>query len=292
MFTEIQMMKLKEKFYMQARQFNKFDGIDKKILESIDKRIEQFEKVYLKDLKIHAYYKLEKYYTVIRYLAYNTEMSFDEKAIFLIKMCDPSCLIYNNYKALELTPLKVIEGITDEKEKAEKEANNEREIISYKNATRSQIGFFEAKLLKIEELYIKKLKKEFIPNCAKDYGDTLFIGDYDFYSIDQADYARIKTTVKDYLDTVDNPDLKTTIYHILYQNNLLGLRNLTEQLLFFILATDPNLEFLTIYYEECNWSYIKERSLLEHGYYSKHLFKVEENYAKAFEVQHKLNLWK
>ena len=292
MFTEIQMVKIRSKFYMQAQYFQNFTNITDKDLKLIDEKIEHFNRIYLKDLKVHSYYKLEKYYTVIRYLGYNTELTFDQKVIFLIKVCDPKCLIYNNYKSLELIPKKEIEDTKDEKEKQSKIDCNESAIIGYKNATRNELGFYEAKLVKFEEAYIKLFKKEFVPCCAKDNSSLLFVGEYDFKAISSEDYLRVKKIVSDYLSDVECVDYKTVIYHILFQNNLLGLKTLTEKLLFFILVCDPDLEFLSVYYEECNWTSMKERCLDQFSYYSKAIFKIEEDYADAFIPQHKLNLWK
>lgn len=292
MFTETQMLKIRSKFYMQAQYFEKFANISKKDLKLIDEKIEHFYKVYLKDVKVHSYFKLEKYYTAIRYLAYNTELTFDQKIIFLIKVCDPKCLIYNNYKSLELIPKREIDATEDENEKKMKNECNESAIISYKNATRSELGFYEAKLLKMEEAYIKSFKKEFIPCCAKDNSNLLFVGEYDFKAISSDDYLRVVKIASDYLNDVECVDYKTVIYHILFQNDLLHLKTLTEKLLFFILVCDPDLDFLRVYYEECNWASIKERCLDQFSYYSKAIFKIEEDYAAAFVPQHKLNLWK
>ena len=240
MFTETQMVKIRSKFYMQAQYFEKFANISKKDLKLIDEKIEHFYRVYLNDLKVHSYFKLEKYYTVIRYLGYNTELTFDQKVIFLIKVCDPKCLIYNNYKSLELIPKREIDATEDEKEKKMKNECNESAIISYKNATRSELGFYEAKLLKMEEAYIKSFKKDFVPCCAKDNSNLLFVGEYDFKAISSDDYLRVVKIASDYLIDVECVDYKTVIYHILFQNDLLHLKTLTEKLLFFILVCDPD----------------------------------------------------
>ena len=62
--------------------------------------------------------------------------------------------------------------------------------------------------------------------------------------------------------------------------------------LFFILAVDPELDYLNIYDDECMWDKIEERIREEKEYFNKDLIFVEKDYCEAFGLENKRkNLW-
>lgn len=294
MITPYQMDNIKKKFFQYSVNTKRMAEITPERLEEIKEDIKFFdEKIYTKPIKgdIRAN-KLERYYRAASYIIGRRDYTFDERAAFLIMASDPELVMYKGYKALDLTSNKVIEEIEDDKERISAVQRNELIIDEYASEVRNQIGFYEPKLVKFEEMFFKKFVKEFIPHSGKDFGNELFLLRHSFDKITPADYLQVKDAVKKYKEEVENIDIKTAIYHILFQNNLLGLRTNEQLLLFFILVIDPELDFYQIYLEESMWDKIEERTLEEKGYFNKYLYVIERDYDVAFNPEDKRKrLW-
>lgn len=293
MITPYAMEAIKNRFYQYAVKTKNMKEVTDDRIEAIESVLANYRERFLDgDTKTGSMYKLERYYNALRYVDGRRDFTFDEKMIFVIKLVDPECKMYRLYRALDITTNSEIAAIEDKKEQAAAKLKQEITINEFQAAVRSELGFYEGKLIKFEEHYFKKFIKEFVDKCSKDYGNVFFSRERDFSKMIPAQYMRVRSIVSDYLTKVGTVDPKTVIFHVIYQNNLLKLYSVEEQLLFFILAVDPELDYLNIYDDECMWDKIEERIREEKEYFNKDLIFVEKDYCEAFGLENKRkNLW-
>lgn len=292
MFTPEKMNQIKGKFYQYDVEYKKFNDVTKERLEEIKKDIKNFENRILNDTYKKKTFRLDRYYRILAYLSTKRDYTYDEKVAFVLLSCDPDLAFYKGYKSLDFQSSAKIEAMEDPEEQLHAKEYNNLLFAELAAEVRIQIGFYEPKLLKYEEAFFKKFTRELIPYSGKDYGNILFKLPHDFTQMTPAEYLFCKLQVSRYLSKVENIDIKTAIYHILFQPELLRLFSNEQRLLFFILAVDPELEFYQIYLDECTWNKIEARSKDEKGYFNENLYIVEKDYFKAFQPEDiKKKLW-
>lgn len=292
MFTPEKMQQIKCKFFQYDVGYKKFGAVTKERLDEIKKDIEDFENKILDSTYKKKSFRLDRYYRILAYLSTRRDYTYDEKVAFVLLSCDPELSLYKGYRALDFQSSATIEAMEDPKDQVRAKEYNELLFTELGAEVRSQIGFYEPKLLKYEEAFFKKFVKELIPYSGKDYGDNLFKLPHDFTQMTPTEYLFCKSQVSKYLTRVENVDIKTAIYHILYQPDLLRLFSNEQRLLFFILAVDPELEFYQIYLDECIWDKIEARTKEEKGYFNENLYIIERDYFRAFQPEDiKKKLW-
>ena len=89
----------------------------------------------------------------------------------------------------------------------------------------------------------------------------------------------------------DKYKTKIATYITTNQMQLIGLNTFAEQLAFYILVVDPNLDMLRIYEEESMIPNVEERIIEEFGYYNAELIKIEKKFHQRFCPSKKLSVW-
>ena len=72
---------------------------------------------------------------------------------------------------------------------------------------------------------------------------------------------------------------------------IFGRFHLMHQLIFLILASDPNLDALKIYEEESRMPNVEKRIKEEFGYYNPELLTLEKKFHKRFCPDKELSFW-
>ena len=282
MSMRIDTEQMSRKFFQYDVRFKNYDEINKEKIDELQERVKRFEDSILIDLSEKSLvYKLDRYGRTLAYLTHHHNLTFDEKMIFLIMTVDPECLAFKEFKKVEIIPQRQIDTIEDTKLRNNAFKDNEARKMGLQHDIREKIGFFDHRLIKFEDLYLRKFKNELLEECANDFGDNLFRHNFDFSSIDENTYTYVKNRVDWYRSVYQNYDIKTIIYHILFQNNILRLKSREQQVLFFFLFADPDLNNLVIYNEESKWELIEARIREEFGYYNPHMLFVESAYQKV-----------
>lgn len=247
----------RRKFYELARNYKKFIDINKSVIGRIDELIGKFEISYL-GLPNNKLTKLEIYQIAIKYLNGKHRMSFDEKVIFLIRLCDSECIMFKHFIDYN----------------SKKENANERDI--FRERVRDDLGFWDISLLRYEELYFRKFSKDLLSNFDSDCRELLFDKDYDFSRLTPLEIKYTIGKASWYRENYDATDIYTILYHVIFQYNVLHLYRIEQQLLFFILVIDPDYEMLKIYFEESKWDMVEARIYEVFRFYDIRLIRLEK----------------
>ena len=282
MSMNIDTEQMSRKFFQYDVRFKNYNEITQEKIEELQEAVKRFEDCILIDLNEKSFvYKIDRYGRTLAYLTHHHRLTFDEKLVFLIMTVDPECLAFKTFKKAEIVPQSQINLIEDKKLRDSAFKDNEARKLGLQSDIRQQIGFFDYRLIKFEDLYLRKFKNELLEVCANDFGDNLFRHNFDFSKLDEKAFTYVKNRVAWYRSVYQNYDIKTIIYHILFQNNILRLKNREQQILFFILFADPEFNNLVIYNEETKWESIEARIKEEFGYYNPHMLFVENAYQKV-----------
>ncbi len=273
----------RKRFYSDSNKFSFFDLLTPVTIEKIEKA--------LSDLFPVAKYprnSLERYLAVLGYLmdskANNDFKIFDYKIAFLIQAIDPNLSIYYHLLAIGFSP-------ADSEEIAGPRA---RSIISFIEKT---VGMFDPEFLKYEEVYFRKVKKEgiILSNIKFDESKKLldsFKGIPNFDEIKEIDFQLLSNKANYYFSACRNPkDVCTLSFNINNPNSILELFDVYRKAVFFILVIDPELIALRIYEEESTAEQIRERMLLELGFYYEGFIKLERLYCKRFFPEKSISEW-
>lgn len=293
---------LRTKLYQKNKEFKEFKGLNIEDLVRIANKI--YYKQEINQLTPQRFYpkdKLTKYTDTLTYLTnplIHTEIpSYDERIIFLIMSADPDLISFKEFLKSNIIPLQSIEKEKDPIKKEELNEQRKNAILDLQSRIRKQIGFYDSKLIRYEEIYFKKFISELeIINKVKQDNITKLLAIMPFItsldSITDVKYQELqkKAEIWHSLTNCEN-DLYTAAYSCVQQTQTIGLENILEQLVFFILISDPELNALKIYEEESRTDIIKERITEELHYYNPNLIKLESIYHARFCPDKELSPW-
>ena len=278
--------------FEKKKQYSKMININDEIINNLQELIPQFEEVFKQNTK--TLYVPDKryirYLNCVKFLLHNYKaklLSFDEKMMFLILACDPDCIILKKYEEAHImTKEKVLSAEVYEEKKYLNDVRN-KQIENLKSDVRKEIGFFEAELITYERDYTNRIlkKTEFNIDVKKDYSQFLLksLVQNNITKISDEDFDRVKKIAMYYLSCINgNIDHKILSNSIIYQNDLLHLKNTTEKVIFFILVIDPTLEAFKIYEDNCNLHVIKDLMIDKIGFYNRDLITLEKNYHSLY----------
>lgn len=291
---------LRTKLYQREKEFKNFENLTEEDFIRIENKIQLKEDVIQEKTK-KPLDKLTKYMEILTYLTNpNIHLefkTFDERILFLIMCEDPNLITFKEFLKTNLTSTQDIKKEQNPKAREELEKKRAQEILDLQTRVRNQIGFFDSKLLKFEKIYFQKFlsKQELISEVKQDNITILiallpFINSFE--SISEEDFALLQKKAQLWLaETNAVNDLYTAAYSCEYQNETLGLKNLSEKLAFLILTGDPDLKCLQIYEEESRTDEVKRRCLEELNYYNENLIKLEKLYHDRFCPNKELSPW-
>lgn len=273
----------KRRFYSDSNEFSFFELLTPVTIEKIEKS--------LNDLFPTTKYprsSLIRYFAVLDYLMNNKVNNdfkvFDYKIAFLIQAIDPDLSIYYHLLTTGFSPSDP-EEIT---------ASRARSIISFIEKT---VGIFDPEFLKYEQVYFQKVKQEgrVLSNIKFDESKKLldsFKGIPNFDEIKETEFQLLSNKANYYFSVCRNPkDVCTLSFNINNPNSVLELFNVYRKAVFFILVIDPELIALRIYEEESTAEQIRERMILELGFYHEGFVKLEQLYRKRFFPEKSISEW-
>lgn len=293
----------KTKFYQRERESKRFKEMTEEQLVAISKKV--YRRLEITEeapsYQLTRVNKLDRYQSTLIYLS-NPHIhfefkTFDERLAFLIMTVDPNLVAFKEYLKINLMSIAEISKVENLKERNRLYEERNQILLDYETRVRDQIGFFDAKLVKYEELFFKRFynEKELITEISQDNENIImqFAGIIkDFNSITDERFKELVSIAETWLSMVPTKyRSKIATYSITNQKKLLGLNTLAEQFAFFILATDRNLDMLRIYEEESMMPTVEERITEEFGYYNKALLALEKLFHERFCPDKKLSIW-
>lgn len=280
---------IRRRFFNYRIYFNNFSDINDEKIKAIKQKVKELNNIYnIDDLKKTNI--LEAYKIILYHLLYNSNIrfdDFDEKVIFVILAMDEKLVILNKYLAANIISIKQIKEATNIHEEVELKFKRKAQIKKYTEDVRNSLGFFENDLLTYEYQFYKKflVQKKFIQEVNIDYSKKLFdaiIYFKNFNSITKDEFNEVKEKALKYIQNNKDINYTTVIYHLLYQNDILKLKDYKQQFLFLILVIDPELKLLEIYEEECTWKNIEERAKSELNFFDENIIKLEKKFKEKF----------
>lgn len=282
---------IKKTFFEKKMYYKRMKNVtQEKIDEIIDKMIPEFEEFFKEHNKSMYFYdsRGSHYLDCIQYLLYNfkcKELTYDEKVLFLILCCDPECKILDNYENTEIMSKdEILDAELPDREFLNDKRNSQ--IEGFKSRCRSDVGFFDTDIISFERDYVNKIlkKTDFNTKINKDYTSNLLnmFKDDSFIKISDTDFKRVSDTAMFYLSSVSNNTSAITSNAILFQNDILKLRNNAERFIFFILVIDPELDAYKIYEDHCNMKKMKPVFIERFGFYEPLLIQIEKKYHELY----------
>lgn len=292
------------KFYQKERESKKFQTMDEEQLATVAKKLYRKEEISSNDVnpfQSPRITKLDKYIKVLQYLSnpsiHMEIKTFDERLAYLIMAVDPYLVTFKEFLKINLMTIEEITRIKDLKERNRLFDERNQIICEYESTVRDQIGFFDAKLLKYEELFFKRFynEKELITQVGQHNEDKFLLLScliQSFDSISNERYQELVEKAEVWLSMVpEKYRSKIATYSITNQKDLIGLETLAEQYAFYILIVDGNLDMLRIYEEESMIPKTEERIQEEFGFYNPSMITLEKLFHSRFCPEKKISIW-
>lgn len=292
------------KFYQKERESKKFQTMDEEQLATVAKKLYRKEEISSNDVnpfQSPRITKLDKYIKVLQYLSnpsiHMEIKTFDERLAYLIMAVDPYLVTFKEFLKINLMTIEEITRIKDLKERNRLFDERNQIICEYESTVRDQIGFFDAKLLKYEELFFKRFynEKELITQVGQHNEDKFLLLScliQSFDSISNERYQELVEKAEVWLSMVpEKYRSKIATYSITNQKDLIGLDTLAEQYAFYILIVDGNLDMLRIYEEESMIPKTEERIQEEFGFYNPSMITLEKLFHSRFCPEKKISIW-
>ena len=292
------------KFYQKERESKKFQTMDEEQLATVAKKLYRKEEISSNDVnpfQSTRITKLDKYIKVLQYLSnpsiHMEIKTFDERLAYLIMAVDPYLVTFKEFLKINLMTIEEITRIENLKERNRLFDERNQIICEYESTVRDQIGFFDAKLLKYEELFFKRFynNKELITQVGQHNEDKFLLLScliQSFDSISNERYQELVEKAEVWLSMVpEKYRSKIATYSITNQKDLIGLDTLAEQYAFYILIVDGNLDMLRIYEEESMIPKTEERIQEEFGFYNPSMITLEKLFHSRFCPEKKISIW-
>ena len=215
------------KFLNGSVSFNNFNNICETDFDKLYRIIDEITKIGFKyhDLKCKTF--LFNHFVRSFITAKNlNSLSFDEKMAILILAVDPDLEMYKTYLSFPSSESKYYdEGV--------------HSYIKLVNNVSAKIGMFDKDILKYEAYFFNRFfsDNELMFNVNKPYSLKL-IKKYNSGLMDSLSLDRINELldISNLIYSSKNVNCDNVAFNILYQTNLLSLKNSSEQIAFFILS--------------------------------------------------------
>lgn len=294
----------KTKFYQKERESKRFQTMDEEQLVAVTKKLYRKEEIASNDYNPHQtgrMPRLDRYVKTLQYLSnpsIHMELrTFDERVAYLIMAVDPYLVTFKEFLKINLMTIEEISKVENLKERNRLFEERNQTLCTYENTVREQIGFFDAKLLKYEELFFKRFynNRELITEVGQHNEDKFLLLSCLIQSFDNISDDRYEMLVKNaqiWLSQVpEQYRSKIATYSATNQKDLIGLQSLAEQYAFYILIVDGNLDMLRIYEEESMIPAMEERIQEEFGFYNPAMISLEKLFHSRFCQDKKISIW-
>jgi len=280
-----------KKLFSNYPKFDYFRNVDE---EKVNKNVEMFTSAHKTSLN-QFNPKLKTYQKALLAATNNIRLTFDEKILFLIKICDPKYRTY--YISLDYNILSKAE-IKDLPEEEQEDALYDNDLVKLerKDAIRSELGFYQPELIFYEKILILlKNKKDKIVSLStgikKDHTRALrskMINDNIDLSIADKELEYIMKEAQEYIKKYGIPSINDLAYQITIEGDNFNLRSLKEKLLFIMYVIDSNFEYYKSYESHGTWSDISKDVSSILGEYNQLIMDIEIRYNKQIK---KLSKW-
>ena len=304
MFNACSIEVLKTKFW-QRRHFTKnFEDINEENIKHIEKQAKIFREKAIETINQKdsiCYAKTRLYAETLNYLV-NPSISrdlptFDERLVFLFYAIDP------DFKISELfisAPYPTNFELSNADDETSKQLKNKKQIIDsvVNGQISSEYGFSDPYFNYFERRFYakRKLPTKLQKNITSNYVDELLTyckAVRHFTNATPEDYEHAIELAQNYLSQFDEtPTPNTVAYNLLKQNSLIGGDSTLKQIaMLFVLLIDPKFNMLKIYYDECMYQKMEERSLEELGFYNPELIRLEVEHHRKFTPEKIISEW-
>lgn len=289
------------KFYEKGKESKRFMDLTEDDLKELKKKVEEKRKMMSDNVTFRSVHmpKFDVYQSALEYLTNPTihlkYRTFDERVAFLIMMVDPELILFKEYLKLNVISKEEIAKVEDKKERAALLQKRNQAILNFQSTVREKLGFYDAKLIKYEEMYFNKFlgEKELITEVGNNNQEAIIFRAKvlsNFDSVSDERFEQLKDIAQGCL-SIAPYDTKVATYSVINQKKLLGLSGMAEQLALFILLVDSELDMLRIYEEESMMSEVERRIIEQFGYYNPELLKLEKKFHKRFCPDKELSFW-
>lgn len=289
------------KFYEKGKESKRFMDLTEDDLKELKKKVEEKRQMMSDNVTFRSVHmpKFDVYQSALEYLTNPTihlkYRTFDERVAFLIMMVDPELVLFREYLKLNVISKEEITKVEDKKERAALLQKRNQAILNFQSTVREKLGFYDAKLIKYEEMYFNKFlgEKELITEVGNNNQEAIIFRAKvlsNFDSISDERFEQLKDIAQGCL-SIAPYDTKVATYSVINQKKLLGLSGMAEQLALFILLVDSELDMLRIYEEESMMSEVERRIIEQFGYYNPELLKLEKKFHKRFCPDKELSFW-
>ena len=289
------------KFYEKGKESKRFMDLTEDDLKELKKKVEEKRKMMSDNVTFRSVHmpKFDVYQSALEYLTNPTihlkYRTFDERVAFLIMMVDPELVLFREYLKLNAISKEEIAKVEDKKERAALLQKRNQAILNFQSTVREKLGFYDAKLIKYEEMYFNKFlgEKELITEVGNNNQEAIIFRAKvlsNFDSVSDERFEQLKDIAQGCL-SIAPYDTKVATYSVINQKKLLGLSGMAEQLALFILLVDSELDMLRIYEEESMMSEVERRIIEQFGYYNPELLKLEKKFHKRFCPDKELSFW-
>ena len=289
------------KFYEKGKESKRFMDLTEDDLKELKKKVEEKRQMMSDNVTFRAVHmpKFDVYQSALEYLTNPTihlkYRTFDERVAFLIMMVDPELVLFREYLKLNVISKEEITKVEDKKERAALLQKRNQAILNFQSTVREKLGFYDAKLIKYEEMYFNKFlgEKELITEVGNNNQEAIIFRAKvlsNFDSVSDERFEQLKDIAQGCL-SIAPYDTKVATYSVINQKKLLGLSGMAEQLALFILLVDSELDMLRIYEEESMMSEVERRIIEQFGYYNPELLKLEKKFHKRFCPDKELSFW-
>lgn len=271
--------------------YKKMEEIENNLIKLIDQNKENDKELYVFQL-------------IVNLKQMKCALSDEEKIFLLIKLVDPECLTYKYYMTYDIPSIQEYEKayISETNQFLKKQARlhyeeklKERNKIIQDLRVKliNKIGIFIPSLIKYEKAILRMQKNEKLETSVeKNYLKQLFnfLDNLNFISpLSSEAIDRLNIEIEKYKMSFPNLDVNLLTYHILNQSNLLGLRNISEQV-FFLLNTinsykldDENLIHIVEY--NGTWDNMNQELKQNYGIKSESLLRLQAHYNKIYNIK-------
>ena len=289
------------KFYEKGKESKRFMDLTEDDLKELKKKVEEKRQMMSDNVTFRSVHmpKFDVYQSALEYLTNPTihlkYRTFDERVAFLIMMVDPELVLFREYLKLNVISKEEIAKVEDKKERAALLQKRNQAILNFQSTVREKLGFYDAKLIKYEEMYFNKFlgEKELITEVGNNNQEAIIFRAKvlsNFDSVSDERFEQLKDIAQGCL-SIAPYDTKVATYSVINQKKLLGLSGMAEQLALFILLVDSELDMLRIYEEESMMSEVEKRIVEQFGYYNPELLKLEKKFHKRFCPDKELSFW-
>lgn len=290
------------KDFLSTKTFHNFEMLTEESYKKIEEVENNLNKIIAESKEIDKELYAYQLITNLKYM--KSSLNSEEQIFLLIKLVDPECLTYKYYINFNIPDVREYERAynlaTDKflKQQArlhyeEKVKEKNKVIGELRTKLIEKIGVFVPSLIKYEKvLLLMQRKKDLITSVKKDSLKRLLVflqNEEHIMPLSNEDIDRINVEIEKYILKFPIPDINLLTFHVLNQNGILNLNNISEQV-YFLISTinryypeDQNLSHIVNY--NGTWDNMNNELKETYGIKSEPLLRLQNCYNKIYNIK-------